>query len=101
MKKIILTSIFSIAFLGAIFATDNRVSESLARMNSRVHFTAEQATKVQTILESRYSREDQLKAKLKGKELEDAITKVRKDANSKIAGLLTDDQKKIYINKGK
>ncbi len=70
-------------------------------MNSRVHFTTEQSAKVQTILESRFSREDELSKKLTGKELKDALLKVRKDSNNKIAGLLNEDQKKTYLSKGK
>jgi hypothetical protein len=101
MKKLILTSLFMVSLIGSIFATDNRVSEKLTKMNSRVHFTNEQSAKVQVILESRFSREDELTAKLKGKELEMALQKVRKDSNERIVGLLNNDQKKIYLAKGK
>ncbi|MEI6312453.1 MAG: hypothetical protein WCP57_09350 [Bacteroidota bacterium] len=100
MKKLILTSIFSLALVGSIFATDARVTERLAKMNSRVHFTTEQTTKVQSILEARFVREDELSAKLTGKDLQTALVKVRQDSNGKIVSLLTDDQKKVYLNKG-
>lgn len=101
MKKLVLSAFFSLALLSTVFATDNRVTERLAKMNSRVHFTNEQAAKVQALLEIRFQREDELTSKLKGKELEMALQKVRRDVNDKIVGLLTDDQKKIYLSKGK
>lgn len=97
MKKIILTSLFSLALFATSFATDSRASARLAKMDSKVHFTADQSAKTQVILESYFSREDELKAKLKGKDLEQALSKVRIDSKERIISLLTPDQRKIFL----